>query len=284
MQSAPATERTSEPELDRSAPLNRILAVLPAGEWASVAPRLERVALHRGDVLFGVDRPIEYVYFPETAVGSLVSILTDGSAVETATIGNEGMVGMPILFGAGQMSAQCFTQVPGDAMRMSAADFESAAAQNPTLRRQLLLYAQVVFTQATQASACNRKHSIEERCARWLLMTHDRVLGDQFDLTQLFLSQMLGVRRATVTVAMGILQRAGLIDYRRGRISVLDRERLEAASCACYAIIRAEFNRLLGDGRSDSPLDHVRVEKDGKSTAHDGAPEAGESTLGADPG
>jgi CRP-like cAMP-binding protein len=172
--------------------------------------------------------------------------MEDGTVVELATVGNEGMVGLPVFLGGDTMPLKAFVQIPGDAMRMKADVFKDSVNQGSPLHGLLQRYTQALFNQVAQSTACNRVHSIEERCCRWLLMTRDRVESDGFPLTQEFLSQMLGVRRPSVSVVAAILQKAGLIRYSRGRITILDREGLEAAACECYAIIKQEFDRLLG--------------------------------------
>jgi CRP-like cAMP-binding protein len=246
-------------------------------EYARVAPHLERVEAERRQVLFDVDRPITYVYFPEAMVTSILGVMADGTAVETATVGREGMVGLPVFLGTDQMSAQAFAQIPGPALRMSAEAFRAAVAESPALTLALHRYTQALFTLVSQNSACNRLHTMAERCARWLLHTHDRVEHDEFPLTHQFLSQMLGVRRATVTDAMGSVQERGAVEYQMGRVRVRDREALERAACECYAIITREFDRLLGDpgarpARPASPLGAVTTEQDGRSALEDGAP------------
>ncbi|HEU4561941.1 MAG TPA: Crp/Fnr family transcriptional regulator [Longimicrobium sp.] len=203
----------------------------------------------------------------------MLGLMDDGSAVETATIGNEGLVGVPVFLGAMQMAGQAFAQVPGEAYRLPAGALREEVRRGSALATLLGRYTQALFTLVAQSSACNRKHAVEQRCARWLLMTHDRVPGDTFELTQHFLSQMLGVRRATVNEAAAALQERGLIDYTRGRITIIDRAGLEAAACACYAIIRNEFARMLEGRETPSPLDGVQVSEGGSSTAGDGAPD-----------
>ncbi len=236
-------------------PRNLILTSLSRAQRDRIIASSERVTLKRHMVLFDLDKPITSVYFLEEGVASLVNIFSDGSAVESATIGHEGMVGLPVFLGATTMSAQAFMQVPGSGYRLSTADFQGELEREPELRHSLNRYTQALITLLSQTSACNRRHSIEERCARWLLLTHDRVSGDSFDLTQKFLSIMLGVRRATVTVAAGMLRKAGLIRNDRGVITVLDRAGLEAASCECYAIVRNEFARLQGGPQNSQNWD-----------------------------
>ncbi|HKG94431.1 MAG TPA: Crp/Fnr family transcriptional regulator [Gemmatimonadaceae bacterium] len=259
-----------------ASPLNRILAALPDDQYARIAPSLDLVELELKQVLFDVDRPIEHVYFVEDGVASVLGVMADGTAVETATIGREGMVGLALFHGAEQTSAQAFCQVPGRAYRMSAAAFRAEAERQGALTRMLHRYSHALLTLIAQSSACNRLHSMSQRCARWLLLTHDRVGADEFALTHQFLSQMLGVRRATVTEAAGALQARRAITYTYGRIRVLDRGALEAAACECYRIIRREFDRLLDGGRSSapSPLDGVKTSEDGRTTIGDGTPRA----------
>lgn len=270
-------DRTDQPDARANGVRNRILAALPHDEWERLSRSLERVRLETRQILFEANRPITHVYFPENAVLSLVGLMDDGSAVETATVGNEGMMGVPVYLGAMQMAGQAFAQIPGEALRMPAGALREEVRRGTELSRLLGRYTQALFTLVAQSSACNRKHPVEQRCARWLLMTHDRVEGDSFELTQLFFSQMLGVRRATVSEAAAALQDRGLIEYSRGQITILDRAGLEAASCACYAIIRAEFARMLEGREIADPIDSVDVSVDGMSTAGDGSPTTGET-------
>lgn len=258
-------------------PRNRILAALPANELERLGSQLELVELELKEVLIDPNREIGDVYFVEDGLVSILGVMSDGSAVETATVGHEGMVGLPVFLGAASMAAQAFAQVPGRAYRLSASALREEIGRGGALAALLGRYTQALFTLVAQSSACNRLHPVEQRCARWLLMTHDRVGRDTFELTHLFLSQMLGVRRATVTEAAGELQRRGLIDYTRGRITVVDRPGLERAACECYGVISAEFARLLdgGGGHTASPLDGVSISEDGKSTAGEGVPRDG---------
>ena len=233
---------------------NRILGALPTTELELLIPHLEPVRLERRTILCAPDRPIESVAFPEDALVSILSLVSDGSALETAMVGNEGMVGLPLFHGVDRTVTHAFVQVAGDAHTLTSERFAELLPQLPTLQRQLHRYAVALFTMTTQSSACSRKHTIDQRCARWLLTAHDGAGRAQFDITQQFLSQMLGVRRATVTVAAGILQREQLISYSRGRLVVRDRAGLERASCDCYQVVRDEIDRLLGDESWPSSL------------------------------
>jgi CRP-like cAMP-binding protein len=225
---------------------NALLAALPAEEYERLRPRLETVSVKVPEGVYEPGEAVPHVFFPRTGVFSLVTVMPDGATVEFATVGNEGMVGLPVFLGAETMPSRCFCQIESSAERMEAAAFREEVWRGGAFHELLHRYTQALFNQVAQSAACNRLHSIDERCARWLLMTHDRVAADRFDLTQQFLSQMLGVRRPSVSTAAGILQKAGLIQYSRGRITILDRPGLEAASCECYGIIRAEFDRLVG--------------------------------------
>ena len=260
-------------------PRNRILAALPAGEYERIARKLERVDLETRQVLYDVDRPIEHVYFPENAVASVLSITADGSSIETATVGREGLVGLALFLGADSTPAQAFCQIPGQALRMKAGAFRAYAARSRSLHALLHRYTQALLTLVAQSSACNRLHTMEARCARWLLHTRERVGADEFPMTHRFLSQMLGVRRATVTVAAGALQKAGLIEYTMGTIRVLDRAGLEAASCECYAIITRDFDWLLEGKERPSPLRGVTTSEHGKTAAREASPRE-ESQIG----
>jgi CRP-like cAMP-binding protein len=252
---------------------NRLLAALPTPEQEAITPHLERLSLPRRHVIHDPERPIEGVYFPIDCVISILSVMADGTAIETATVGKEGMAGLALFHGVDATPEQEFVQVPGAAYRMDPQAFRALLPECPALTAALHRYAQALFTLAAQSSGCNRLHSMGQRCARWLLMVHDRVERDEFELTQAILSMMLGVRRATVTEAALELQRGGAIDYTRGRITVVDRGKLEAAACECYRIVRNSFDRLLGDGeRAPSPLAGVRFSVGGRTTAKDGAP------------
>jgi len=245
---------------------------MPADEQETIAPHLEPVKLELGRVVCEVNMPIEHVYFPEIGIISSLSVMADGSAVETATIGPEGMSGIAVFHGVDRTPEHAFVQVPGEGYRIASDVFRAALPSVPSLSAALHRYTAGLLTLIGQNSGCNRKHSVLQRCARWLLMTHDRIGRDGFELTHHILSQMLGVRRASVTEAALALSEDGAIEYRRGFVTVLDRKALERASCECYAIIRSTFDRLLGEGDSPSPLDGLTLTKDGHSIAKDGTP------------
>jgi len=206
---------------------------------------MKLVELPLGTSLYEPYVPLEDVYFPEDGVASLLTQLDDGIETEVATVGREGMVGLPAFFGVESVPGRAIWQVSGKALMLPTKVLRRETRQGGALNDVLRLYAQGRFTQISQSASCNRRHEIVQRCSRWLLMTHDRANGDEFELTHQFLSKMLGVRRAGVSVAAGILQKADLIKYSRGRITILDREGLEAISCECYRIVREELDRLL---------------------------------------
>ena len=226
-----------------SAGENRILTALPSSERQELFGLVRNVTLPVKTVLFEPGAPIEALYFPTDGVISLVTPLHDGAIVEVATIGNEGIVGIPLV-PMGGLAVRAITQVAGHGLRLDAAVFLECTERSHPFRALVERYTQALFGQIAQAAACNRLHSSEERLIRWLLMSQDRVGSDDFMITQEFLAQMLGARRSTVSVSAGILQRAGLIRYKRGHVTIVDRERLEAVSCECYAVIRAELDRV----------------------------------------
>lgn len=222
----------------------RLLRALPVGEYAALLLQLTPTRLRLKDVLVEPDEPIRHVYFPRDGVCSVIATGQEGGSIEVGTIGSDGLVGLPTLLGGDRMPYRVLVQVEGHGWRLGADAFRALVEERPAVRRLMLRYAQYYTDQVSQSVACNRLHTLEERCARWLLMTHDRVDGASFELTHEFLSIMLGVRRAGVTVAMGTLQAEGILRYVRGRVVVLDRAALERASCGCYAITRTALRRL----------------------------------------
>ena len=225
---------------------NKLLAALSDESWARVAPHLEPVTFSTRELLWDADAPIRRVVFPRTCVISVIVPLNGEHPVEAATIGFEGMAGVPLVLGATTTHSTSVAQIAGEGVSIPASTFRALLEEDPELWRLLLRYAQVLLDQTAQSVACNRRHSMEERCARWLLTTHDRVGGRQFPLTQEFLAQMLGVRRASVTVAAGMLQKAGFIQYTRGRVTIVDRDGLERCACECYQASWDSYRRQLG--------------------------------------
>jgi CRP-like cAMP-binding protein len=230
----------------RNSSPNRLLAALPRQQREALLAKLKPVSLDIKKTLYDADRPISHVYFPLTGVISLVSEMgTD--IIEVATVGNEGFIGLPVFLGTDRTTIKAFAQVSGESLAMTAAEFKAEMKRQEALPRILHLYTQALLNQMAQSAACNRAHTIEQRCARWLLMCDDRVGGKPFSLTQEFLGQMLGVRRPQVSKVASTLQESGLIEYSRGQISIVNRQKLEALTCECYKVVQDEYNRLLGD-------------------------------------
>ena len=225
---------------------NRLLDLLPDDERDDLLARLEPIRLDIKHPVFEPDKPIEHVYFPTSMVVSMLTVMEDGQAVEVATIGNEGLAGLPVFLGAATSPGLSFCQVPGWAMRMPAGAFRDRANAGGALHELLQRYTSAFFVDLAQGSACNRLHGLDQRLARWLLTTQDRAGMARFPLTQEFMAQMLAVRRATVSEAAGRLQQAGLITYSRGLLTVTDRQGLEDAACECYRVVTEAYARLAG--------------------------------------
>lgn len=221
---------------------NRILRSLPKREYEALLPHLELMRFPMGRIIHESGQEMNHVYFPNHGVLSMLTVLENGDLVEIATVGNEGMADLSVFLGLKISNSRLLVQIPGDTLRVERDVFTELVARLHGLRLRLGEYMVSMFTLVSQSAACNRLHPLEERAARWLLMTHDRVDADTFPITHDFLASMLGVRRPSVTVAAGILQKAGFIRYRRGRMVILDRHGLEASACECYAIVRAQFD------------------------------------------
>jgi CRP-like cAMP-binding protein len=224
---------------------NRLLVALPRDEYHRLLPHLEKVPLPLKTILYEANGPIAHVFFPLNGVVSLV-IMDAGFTLEVGVIGNEGMVGTPVFLGSDRSPTKAIAQIPGAALRMEAEVFQREMRRLGPLHGLVQRYTQSMINQISQSIVCNRRHSVEKRMCRWLLMSHNRVEADEFPLTHEFLAQMLGVCRPTVTAVAGTLQKAELITYHRGKITVLDRKGLEAASCECYQVVAKELDRLLG--------------------------------------
>jgi CRP-like cAMP-binding protein len=227
--------------------LNRLLGLLSLKDYQRLRPHLQRIPLESRQSLYRAHKPIEFVYFIETGVGSRVNTLTNGDAAEVGTIGNEGLVGLPLLLGDDRAPTSVYIQVPGAGLRIKSTLFKKELARSASMRKVMLRYVHTFFNQVAQSAACNQFHTLEQRCCRWLLMTHDRMQSDEFLLTQEFLAMMLGVQRTGVTAAAGALQRAGLIRHKRGVVTIIDRRGLTHRSCECYSVSKKEFDHLLGD-------------------------------------
>jgi CRP-like cAMP-binding protein len=232
-------------------PGNLLLASLPADMLAALMPKMTEVVLASRQSLYGADAIIDSVYFPDSGMVSLIANLDNGMQAEVGIVGREGVVGTSLIAGVDTSYVEAMVQMPGAARRLSAADFRLEFNTNTVFRGLLLRYNEALATQAMQTAACNGRHDLEQRLARWLLTTHDRSDRDDLPLTQEFMAMMLGVHRPSITIAAGILQRAGLIRYGGGRISILDRSGLEQTSCECYAAVRKRFKTLLGTNFRD---------------------------------
>jgi CRP-like cAMP-binding protein len=225
--------------------VNRLLAMLTTKEYKRLLPKLKTVSLVLGEVLYEPGAVIKYVYFPNDSIISLISELSETLRLEVGMVGNEGMVGLAVFMGVTSSSNRALVQGAGTAMRMSSAAVRTEANRLGSLHHLLHRYSHSLLAQVSQSSACNRFHLVDARLARWLLMTNDRLAAKEFPLTQEFLSNMLGVRREGVSKAAGALQAGKLIRYSRGVITILNRRGLEAKSCECYAIVKAETDAYL---------------------------------------
>ena len=230
----------------RSPMQNRLLANLPSEELTALHPHMEQVSLSHGQVIILPYEPIPFVYFPVNSLLSLVTVMEDGSTVESGSIGREGMAGLPILLDAGTTPMQTLTQIPGTAVRIKAEIIKEAFDRGGALQKLLHRYMHTIIVIGSQSAACNRLHHIEARLCRWLLMSSDGVDSDELRLTQDFLATMLGVRRSGVSEAASKLQGKGLIRYQRGHVQIVDRKSLETSACECYGVVSAEYNRLFG--------------------------------------
>src|SRR6478735_5412015 len=225
---------------------NRLLAALPRDEYDSLLPQLQQVSFDLGEVVYEFGGKLNYVYFPTTAIVSLLYTMENGASAEMGLTGNDGIVGIALFMGGGTMPNRAVVQSAGGAIRMKARVLQDEFARGGTFQRLLLRYTQALITQISQTAVCNRLHSVEQQLCRWLLLSHDRLNTDELVMTQELIADMLGVRREGVTEAAGRLQDAGAISYARGHIQILDRQKLEATVCECYRVVKDEFDRLLG--------------------------------------
>jgi CRP-like cAMP-binding protein len=228
---------------------NGILRKLPRKEFKAIFPKLELVQLPLHSILNEEAKPIDYCYFLQCGLASILTILKSGKIVEVGLTGAEGFVGLPLVAGLKSSASRVIAQVAGSAFRISAANMTAALRKSPALRRMLDQFGQDVAVQSSQIAACNRLHHANQRLARWLLMSQDRLGGDNVRLTQEFLAHMLGMRRASVNVALGALQKARLIGFARGAVIIQDRSGLEAATCECYASIIQHQERWQKESR-----------------------------------
>jgi len=225
---------------------NRLLAALARDEYDRVRPQLQQVSFELGEVVYEFGGHLDYVYFPTTAIVSLLYTMENGASAEMGLTGNDGVVGIALFMGGGTMPNRAVVQSAGGAVRMKARVLQDEFARGGKFQQLLLRYTQALITQISQTAVCNRLHSVEQQLCRWLLLSHDRVNADELIMTQELIADMLGVRREGVTVAAGRLQDSGAISYVRGHIKILDRKKLEKTVCECYRVVKDEFDRLLG--------------------------------------
>ena len=223
---------------------NQLLAALPAAEWGRWLPQLEPVEMPLGQVLYESGSTLSHVYFPTTSIVSLLYVMENGASAEIAVVGHEGIVGISLFMGGESTPSRAVVQSAGQGFRLAAQAIKDEFKRAPVLHL-LLRYTQALITQMAQTAVCNRHHSLDQQLCRWLLLSLDRLQGNELVMTQELIANMLGVRREGVTEAAGKLQDAGLISYRRGTITVVDRPGLEANACECYQVVKTEFDRLL---------------------------------------
>jgi CRP-like cAMP-binding protein len=244
--SLPMASRSHEASLSRQSPRqNHLLNALPAEDYKRIAAHLELAPLKLGEILYEPGIKLRYVYFPTTAIVSLLYVMEDGASAEIAIVGNEGILGISLFMGGETTPSRAVVQSAGYGYRLKAQLLKDEFGRFGPFLRLLLRYTQALITQMAQTAVCNRHHSVDQQLCRWLLLSLDRLASRELSMTQELIANMLGVRREGVTEAAGKLQDAGLIHYRRGRITVLDRPRLEARSCECYQVVKTEFDRLL---------------------------------------
>jgi CRP-like cAMP-binding protein len=238
------------PQVPRSDPQdNRLLASLPEADFLRWRSQLEPIAMPLGQVLYESGAMLTHAYFPTTAIVSLLYETDSGGSAQIAVVGNEGIVGIPLFMGGGSTPSRAVVQSAGVGFRMPGSAIRAEFSHSAAVMKVLLRYTQALIAQMAQTAVCNRHHTVDQQLCRWLLLSLDRLAGDEVLVTHELIAHMLGVRREGVTEAALSLQRAALISYRRGRISVLDRPGLEKRSCECYAVVKAEYDRLLADGR-----------------------------------
>jgi CRP-like cAMP-binding protein len=226
---------------------NKLLAALTPEEFQRLSAKLKLMPVKLNHVLLKADEIIKYVYFPTTCMISLLTDLEDGTGIEVGVVGNEGMVGVPVILGSPKSTKLATVQGAGELLQLEAAALKEEFRRGGRLQQLLLLYTNALMAQISQSAACNRRHPVEGRLARWLLMCQDRLETDHLKLTHQFLGNMLGTRRESVTIAARTLQNAGLIKYKTGSITILDREGLEEVSCECYAAVKREYDEILGN-------------------------------------
>lgn len=224
---------------------NRLLAALPPQIYATLLPHLELVQMPLGKVLYESGDVMRHVYFPADCIISLLYVMENGASAEISVVGNEGVIGISLFMGGESTSSRALVQSAGQAYRLMDKHFKDAVSRHVEMLQLMLRYVQALITQMAQTAVCNRHHSIDQQLCRWLLLSLDRLPSNQLSMTQELIANMLGVRREGVTEAAGKLQRQGVIEYRRGQITVLNRPKLEELCCECYAVVKKETDRLL---------------------------------------
>jgi CRP-like cAMP-binding protein len=243
---SPTAVRTPASAASRHSPRqNHLLSALASGDFKRISAHLELVPLKLGEVLYEPGVTLKYVYFPTTSIVSLLYVMENGSSAEIAIVGNEGILGIALFMGGETTPSRAVVQAAGYGYRLKAAYLKEEFERFGPFLRVLLRYTQALITQMAQTAVCNRHHSIDQQLCRWLLLSLDRLASNELTMTQELIANMLGVRREGVTEAAGNLQSAGLIHYRRGKITVIDRPRLEDRACECYQVVKTEFDRLL---------------------------------------
>jgi len=243
---APAIRKHSECPVPVADPRrNRLLAALPQAEWQRWLPQLERVEMPLGQILYESGRTLSHVYFPTTAIASLLYVMRNGASAEIAVVGNEGVIGISLFMGGESTPSRAVVQSAGEGFRLEAKLIKDEFELSEAVLHLLLRYTQALITQMAQTAACNRHHSVDQQLCRWLLLRLDRTQGSELAMTQELISNMLGVRREGVTEAALKLQKLGIIRYARGHIAVLNRSGLEQRSCECYLAVKKEYDRLL---------------------------------------
>jgi CRP-like cAMP-binding protein len=236
---------TPQKTLSQDRSTNYLLAALPEAEWQRWLPELEPIEMPLGQVLYESGSTLSHVYFPISSIVSLLYVMEDGASAEIAVVGNEGIVGISLFMGGGSTPSRAVVQSAGRGLRLKAQMMKDEFDKNGPVLHLLLRYTQALITQMSQTAVCNRHHSLDQQLCRWLLLSLDRLPGDELAMTQELIANMLGVRRGGVTEAALQLQKAGLIQYVRGHITVLDRAGLERRTCECYAVVKKEYDRLL---------------------------------------
>jgi CRP-like cAMP-binding protein len=229
-----------------SKPRNRLLAGLPEDVYGRLGPHLDDVPLSLGQVIYEPGEQLDHIYFPTTCIVSLLYMMENGTSAEIGVVGNEGVVGIALFMGGETTPNRAVVQSSGHSLKMKLGILKEEFGRGGAFQHALLRYTQALITQMSQTAVCNRLHTVDQQLCRWLLLSHDRLESNELMMTQELIANMLGVRREGVTVAAGRLQAAGLIQYHRGHITIIDRAGLEARSCECYQVVRNEFERLLG--------------------------------------